>query len=118
MPWQKANKALIELLDKLMRNYNCYRRPIFGSPTFFVLGNMFTGVQADTVFLRLSPADLKQIQAQLKEAKPFNPMGKIIMKEYIALPESVANQSEVLKDWLNKSYAFAASLPLKAAKRK
>jgi TfoX/Sxy family transcriptional regulator of competence genes len=116
MAWKKANKELIALLDKMMRKYNCDRRQMFGSPTFFVNGNMFTGVHEDTVIMKLSPPDLKEISQQLKGVKPFNPMGKIVMKEYIAIPEAVAKQEEVLKSWMDRSFAYAASLPPKAGK--
>ena len=40
------------------------------------------------------------------------------MKEYIALPESVYGDAEVLREWLNRSYRYALSLKPKERKPK
>ena len=116
MPWKKANTELISQLEKLMRNYNCDRRQMFGSPTFFVNGWMFTGVHEDTVILRLSSGDQKEISLQSKDVKPFTPMGRV-MKDYVAIPVSVAKQETFLKHWMDRSFAYTRSLPPKIAKR-
>lgn len=116
MPWKKANKELISLLDKLMWDYNCDRRQMFGSPTFFANGWMFTGVHEDTIILRLSEADRKEISSQFNEVKPFTPMGRV-MKDYMAVPTAVAGQETSLKQWMDRSFAYTKSLPPKIAKR-
>ena len=116
MPWKKANKELISLLEKLMRNYDCDRRLMFGSPTFFVNGRMFTGVHEDTIILRLSDPDQKEISSQYSDVKPFSPMGTHVMKDYVALPLAVANQATVLRYWMDRSFAYSRSLPPKIAK--
>jgi TfoX/Sxy family transcriptional regulator of competence genes len=116
MPWKKANPQLIALLEAQMKNYLSERRPMFGAPTYFVSGNMFAGVHEDTVILRLSESDLKEIMARHLEVKPFTPMGGHVMKEYAALPEKIVSNNEVFKNWLKKSYSYAASIPPKAKK--
>jgi TfoX/Sxy family transcriptional regulator of competence genes len=118
MPWKKANPELIALLEAQMKDYLSERRPMFGSPTFFLRGNMFAGVHEDTVILRLSDTDLKEIMARHPEVKPFTPMGGRIMKEYAALPEKIVRSKEVFRSWLNKSYSYAGSIPPKAKKPK
>ena len=105
MPWKKANKDLINLLEKMMLNYRCDRRV------------MFAGVHEDTIIIRLAELDLKEIFNRFKDVKPFTPMGNHIMKEYAAVPESFVEKPVVLKQWLDKSYKYASSLPHKAAKR-
>jgi TfoX/Sxy family transcriptional regulator of competence genes len=116
MPWKKANKELIRLLENLMRNYVCDRRLMFGSPTFFVNGWMFTGVHEDTIILRFSELDRKEISLQYKEVKPFSPMGTHVMKDYVALPITVDNQDYLLRHWMGRSYKYTKSLPPKIAK--
>jgi TfoX/Sxy family transcriptional regulator of competence genes len=116
MPWKKANKEMIAQLENLMRSYDCDRRPMFGSPTFFVNGRMFTGVHEDTIILRLSETDQKEISLQSKEVKPFTPMGRV-MKDYVAIPEKAAGQETFLKYWMDRSFAYTRSLPPKIAKR-
>ncbi len=113
MPWKKANKGLIDLLEKQMLNCQCERRVMFGSPTFFVRGNMFAGVHEDTIIIRLSQPDLKEIFTKLTDVRPFTPMGNRPMKEYAAMPQNVASQQDVLKHWLDRSYEYASSLPAK-----
>ena len=96
MPWKKANKDLINFLEKMMLNYRCDRRVMFGAPTFFVNGNMFACVHEDTIIIRLAELDLKEIFNRFKDVKPFTPMGNHIMKEYAAVPESFVEKPVVL----------------------
>ena len=117
MPWKKANKELIILLEKTFAQYPCDRRVMFGAPTFFVNNNMFAGVHEDTVIMRLSDADRQRISSQYKEVKPFTPMGRP-MKEYVALPENFVKNAAVFSEWLGRSSQFARSLPPKKSGHK
>jgi len=117
MVWQKANKELIALLEEQMQNYRCDRRVMFGSPTFFIEGNMFAGVHENTIILRLSEGDLHEIFMRFEEIKPFAPMGGHVMKAYAALPLKIALQNGILDECLHKSYKFTSSLPIKIAKK-
>ena len=113
MPWKKANKDLIALLEKQMEKYICERRPMFGSPTFFVRGNMFAGVHEDTVILRLSQGDQKTLFSSYNEVTPFTPMGGRVMRDYVALPLDFCLDSELFERWIEWSYQYANSLPQK-----
>jgi TfoX/Sxy family transcriptional regulator of competence genes len=118
MPWKKANKELIQLLEKSAAEYPCDRHVMFGSPTFFVNNNMFAGVHEDTVIMRLADSDREKIYSEFKEVKPFTPMGRP-MKEYAALPEKFVKNAAVFNEWLGRSYKYAQGLaPKKAGKRK
>jgi len=116
MTWKKANKGLIELLEKSVAEYKCDRKVMFGSPTFFVNNNMFAGVHEDTVIIRLSESDRREILLMHKEVKPFTPMGRT-MKEYVALPESICRDAEVWRRWLDRAYQYAVSLSPKEPKQ-
>jgi TfoX/Sxy family transcriptional regulator of competence genes len=116
MPWKKANRELIDILEKHLFGYQCDRRLMFGAPTYFVNGNMFAGVHEDTIILRLSETDLKSIFSQFEDVKPFTPMGAHVMKEYATLPKGIAEKEDALKSWLERSYKYASSLPPKIAK--
>jgi TfoX/Sxy family transcriptional regulator of competence genes len=118
MPWQKANPTLIELLEKVVIEYPCDRRFMFGSPTFFVNNNMFAGVHQDTVILRLSDADRASLYKAHPETGPFTPMPSRPMKEYAALPENLVKNSALLADFVKRSYEYASSVPAKPVKRK
>jgi TfoX/Sxy family transcriptional regulator of competence genes len=115
MPWKKANPELIVLLEAQMKDFLAERRVMFGSPTFFIHGNMFAGVHEDNLILRLSQKDLESILSA-PGVKPFTPMGGRVMKEYAALPATLVKDTTTFKAWLKKSFAYAGSLPVKAKK--
>jgi TfoX/Sxy family transcriptional regulator of competence genes len=92
MPWEKANKELIDILERHISDYQCDRRLMFGAPTYFVNENMFAGVHEDSIILRLAEADLRSIFFQFEDAKPFTPMETHVMKEYATLPILIAEK--------------------------
>ena len=116
MSWKKASPALCKLLDESMSGIRSDRRMMFGSPTFFLNGNMFAGVHEDNIILRLSEKDRKALVAACRDAKPFEPMAGRAMKEYMALPEGACASPDLLHDYLKRSYDYAFSLPAKKAK--
>jgi TfoX/Sxy family transcriptional regulator of competence genes len=90
------------------------RRMLFGTPCWFVGGNMFAGIFADDVFLRLGEADLAEIKRL--GAKPFEPVKGRVMKEYATLPQALLGE-KLLAMWLERSYSYASHLPVKAEKK-
>jgi TfoX/Sxy family transcriptional regulator of competence genes len=118
MPWKKANSNLIKLLENTVIDYPCDRRFMFGSPTFFVNGNMFAGVHQDTVILRLPEGERETLFNKYPEAGPFTPMPGRPMKEYAAVPESLVKNGAVFTKLVERAYKYALSIPPKPAKRK
>ena len=116
MAWKKANRDLIDKLEAALAGYDADPRFMFGSPTFFVHNNMFAGVHQDTVILRLSQADRETLYEAHPDIGPFTPMAGRPMKEYAALPYDFCEDDEMLREMLEKSYRYAASLPFKAPK--
>ena len=110
MKWKKVTAELNSFLDEKMSSFDAVRRPMFGSACYFTNGNMFAGTHQDTIILRLSEEDRREIQSLYSEVTPFQPMEGRVMKEYVALPESVYGQSDTLKLWLSRSYQYALSL--------
>jgi TfoX/Sxy family transcriptional regulator of competence genes len=90
------------------------RKMLFGTPCWFVGGNMFAGIFADDIFLRLGEADLAEIKRL--GAKPFEPVKGRVMKEYATLPQALLGE-KLLAVWLERSYSYASSLPVKAEKK-
>lgn len=120
MKWKKVTPELNRFLDENMSSFAADRRPMFGASTYFLNGNMFAGIHGDRIILRLSENDRRDVQSQYSDVTPFEPVEGRIMKEYVALPESVYSQPAVLKKWLERSYRYAQSLKPKApaAKKK
>ncbi len=90
------------------------QRKMFGYPCAFVNGQMFVGVFADRLMIRLSEEDRAKF-LKLPEAKQFEPMAGRPMKEYVEVPKAITESAE-LKKWLKKSLVYAQSLPPKVKK--
>lgn len=67
MAWPKPSPELVALLDTAMRPFVAERKAMFGCPAYFVNGNMFTGVFADSVFVRLPDDERRQALAAFGE---------------------------------------------------
>ena len=118
MTWKKPSEELSQFLEEKIASFNVKKRKMFGCPAYFVNDNMLAGVFQDVIFMRLSEADRIEIRSGYDEAIPFEPIKGRIMKEYVVLPETLYNNSEKFQEWLNRSYQFVSSLPVKKSKQK
>jgi TfoX/Sxy family transcriptional regulator of competence genes len=118
MQWKKVSEAMVSILDEAIAPFESQKRKMFGCPAYFTNENMFAGVFADSIFVRLSEKDRAELQAAFDEAAPFEPMPGHVMKEYMALPETVISDREELHVWLERSWQYALSLPPKEKKAK
>lgn len=114
----KSIHELSEILEKALVSCDCQKKQMFGCPAYFINNNMFTGVHQKSLFLRLPEADRQELLALNCGATRFEPMAGRIMKEYVVLPESIYNDSQALSQWLNRSYEFVLSLPVKEPNKK
>ena len=90
------------------------RRKMFGFPSGVVNGNMFGGLFEQDMILRLSDADRQTLTAQYGAA-PFEPMGRS-MKGYVTVPAAILADKTQLRDWVQRAFEYAASLPAKEKK--
>jgi len=90
------------------------RRKMFGYAAGFVNGNHFGGLFASEVVLRLGDPD-RQLITDEHGAAPFTPMGHP-MGCYITVPRSIVDEPERLREWLQRAFEYAASLPPKEKK--
>jgi hypothetical protein len=77
------------LLEEAVAGLKAERKIMFGAPIYTVNRNMFTGVHASNIFLRLSEGDRKKIVADYDEAAPFEPVKGPVMKEYMTVSPSL-----------------------------
>jgi TfoX/Sxy family transcriptional regulator of competence genes len=115
---KKTNPALFDLVQNLISGYKCEFRKMFGSPAFFVNGNMFAGAYGDYLFLRLSEEDRTEMMKSYSEVVPFEPLPGRIMKEYVSIPESVFCDETEFRVWIGKAHAYASTLKQKPKKSK
>ena len=86
---------------------------MFGGVAAKVNGQMFAGLFARSVMVKLSPADQKTALA-LDGSAMFDPMGNgRIMKDTVQLPDSVMEDPEELRGWLAKAFTYSSTLPAK-----
>jgi len=116
MEWKKAPPELVDFITYRMKDVKSDYRKMFGYPAYFINGNMFVGVFADKLFLRLSDVDIAKITELCKDVSPFEPMKGRPMKGYVFLPKSVYSDS-IFDDWLKRSIKFVSSLPPKQKKK-
>ena len=111
--WEKSPEALVQLLDRVLpEGPNIERRKMFGYPCAFVNGNMFAGLFATEMFVRL-PAEERLSMIGDHAAKPLEPMPGRPMKDYIVVPPALMGRETALKALVARAQAFGASLPPK-----
>lgn len=89
---------------------------MFGGVAAFVNDNMFGGLFARSIVVRLSPADEQEARA-LDGATQFDPMGDgRAMSQKILMPESLMDEPAELRAWLRRAYDYVATLPRKPKK--
>lgn len=118
MDWKKASPELGALLDTAMTAFPCQKKIMFGAPVYTANGNMFAGIHGDSIFVRLSEPDRKEIAAKYKAVKPFELVKGHLMKEYVTLPESVYKEKKAFQEWLKRAHENALSLAPKEPKRR
>jgi TfoX/Sxy family transcriptional regulator of competence genes len=115
MAWKKVPKENEELLDSLMEAFpEAERRKMFGCPCYFLNGNMFIGAHEENFILRLSEPDQADIFKN-EQVTNFTPMGRV-MREYVLIPPSMHQSKAEFVHWIDRSKAYAASLPTKEKK--
>ena len=90
------------------------KRQMFGYPCGFVNGNMFIGLFADSMFVRL-PEDSRDELMSIGGA-PFEPMPGRPMRDYVVIPNTILAKPAELKAWAGKALRYGIALPPKKKK--
>lgn len=114
----KITQRLIDLFNKTLPSSPVIeKRQMFGYPSSFINGNMFIGLFADKLFIRLSESDRDEF-LKLDEAKLFEPMAGRPMKEYVMIPAWLLKNTASLDEWIGKSFFYTDSLPRRSSKKR
>lgn len=118
MKFEKSPQWLVQLFDEALSETPAERRQMFGYPCGFSNGQLFCGLFASSMFVRLAEADRAALLA-VEGARAFDPMGGRPMREYVVLPAALLEEPARLRDWVSRAAAYAAALPpKKSAARK
>jgi TfoX/Sxy family transcriptional regulator of competence genes len=113
--WRPSPPELVKMFEKSLKPFSeIQTRKMFGYPVAFVNSHMFAGLHQDNMILRLSGDDRTGFLQQ-DGAKIFEPLPGRFMREYVVVPASMLRSAKPLDAWLRKAWAYARSLPPKAA---
>jgi TfoX/Sxy family transcriptional regulator of competence genes len=115
MKFTKSSPALVDTFAAVFpARDGAEKRQMFGYPCGFVNGNMFAGLFAEDLFLRLDDKQQKDLGAL--GGHPLTPMGNRPMKGYLCVPPGMQADRATLKRWIDRALAHTASLPPKVKK--
>lgn len=114
---KKSGKASLDIYEKLIATVPEIERKGAANPYTSLNGNMFTLLhQSERLAIRL-PKDKRQEFLKKHKTELFEAYGTV-MKEYVAVPESLLKDTKELGKYLKFSYEYAKSLKPKATKKK
>jgi TfoX/Sxy family transcriptional regulator of competence genes len=118
MPTKKkaAPSAQTLLYDKLIATNPEIERKGDANPYTSLNGNMFTLLQQHRLAIRLPEAEREKFLKKYKTSL-FEAYGAV-MQEYVAVPDSLLENTKELKKYLNLSYAYAKTLKPKPTKKR
>lgn len=113
---EKPDAAVLARLDAAMADLPVYRRPMFGTVSWFVESNaqMFAGVWGAAINVRLGEAEARQAVAS-GAARPFEPMAGRAMREYV-LVDAASLRPAAFNRWIERALEFASTLERKKGK--
>ena len=112
----RAPAEKVAQFDKLVASIPRIERKGAGFPYTAVNGNMFSLLRPDGVLcLRLSDNDRARFVAKYKTAPVV--MYGAVMKEYVAVPDTLLENAAEMKRYFKLSVDYAESLKPKATKR-
>jgi len=107
----------VELYEKLIATISGLERKGDLNPYTAINGNMFTLLhQSERLAIRL-PEDKRQEFLKKHKTKLFEAYGAV-MKEYVAVPDALLNDTKELKKYLESSYEYAKTLKQKPSRKK
>jgi TfoX/Sxy family transcriptional regulator of competence genes len=112
-----GDQQTIALYDKLIATHPEIERKGAANPYTSLNGNMFTMLSpSGEMALRLPEDERKKFMARHK-SRLFEAYGAV-MKEYVAVPDSLLRDTKALQKYLGTSYEYAKTLKPKATKKR
>jgi TfoX/Sxy family transcriptional regulator of competence genes len=117
MPAQKKTGSDHEALyDKLIATNPEIERKGDANPYTAINGNMFTLLHESRLAIRL-PEEEREKFLKKHKTKLYEAYGAV-MREYVAVPDALLENTKELKKYLDLSFAYAKTLKPKATKKK
>ena len=116
MKFDKSPQWLVQLFEALQPEVGGTPRRMFGYPSAFENGQLFSGLFGDGLYVRLSEADKAALLA-LPGAAPMAPRGRP-SQHFTLLPPSLLEDEEAVKGWMRRGLAHARTMPPKSPKQR
>jgi len=104
------------LYDKLIATHPEIERKGDANPYTAINGNMFTLLHESRLAMRLPEAEREKFLKKYK-TKLYEAYGTV-MREYVAVPDSLLQNTKEVAKYLDLSYEYAKTLKPKATKKK
>lgn len=113
---EKPDPQVLASVEAVMAGLPVYRRPMFGTVSWFVEENaqMLGCVWGVDLNIRVGAEDARSLIASGK-ATPFDPMGGRPMREYVLVPASTLRPA-ALRKWIARAIEFTSALERKKGK--
>jgi TfoX/Sxy family transcriptional regulator of competence genes len=108
---EKGISHLEVCVEEALEGVSFEKRRWFGCPVYLVAGKMFAGIYRNSVFLRLTEGNRKELLGISDVMRPFEPLPGRIMREYVAIPDTLCSKKVFLGLWLMRSHAYVITLP-------
>jgi TfoX/Sxy family transcriptional regulator of competence genes len=113
---QKSPPEVIALFESLHpAGDDVERREMFGSPGYFVNGNMAVGLHEENFVLRLPEAERGRF-VKLTGGRPFEPSPGRVMREYVVTSKALRQTPQALAKWVDMAVAYARSVQQRPSK--
>jgi hypothetical protein len=89
---------------------------MFGCLVGMVHGRMYAATFGRSVFIRLSPEDRAEA-LQLDGAEIWDPRGLGGERETVFFPETIMDERDELRAWLQRGLVYSVTLPAKKKKK-
>lgn len=113
---QHAPADRVALYDKLIATRPEIERKGDANPYTSLNGNMFTLLHQENLAIRLSEDEREKFLKKYKTSL-FEAYGTV-MKEYVAVPDSLLEKTKELSKYLDLSYEYAKTLKAKTTTKK
>ena len=112
MHWSKPSIDTVALFESVApRDPSVQSKKSFGMPSRLVNGNMFCGVFGDDLVVRLPEADRAELVTL--GGRAFEPAGRTPQRDFLVVPFSMRSDLDVVRAWMDRSLAYARTLPEK-----
>jgi TfoX/Sxy family transcriptional regulator of competence genes len=114
----KSPPELVARFDAVAADFpDAQRRLTFGYPCLYVGGYMISGLFGSRWHVKLG-ADERHALEALPGAEPFEPMPGRPMTGFTLLPESVVDDDQEIRRWVERAAHYGTTLPPKTPKKK